>query len=156
LHVSASTPGTGAWVCVLFSVDLADSGKRHFYYGDTDTSPTWVAYTDDAIDNTVADWAVGAAANGSADWDGCFAEMWYKIGTYIDFSNEGNRRKFISEGGKPVFLGPTGSLPVGSAPDCYFHLADGEAVANFATNRGAGGDFTVTGTLATCGSSPSD
>ena len=156
LNMQAATPGTGTWVCLMFSCDLADTGKRQFYYGDTDTTPTVVAYTDDAIDNTVADWAVGAAANGTEDWDGCFAELWYKIGVYIDFSNEGNRRKFISEGGKPVYLGATGNLPTGAAPDCYFHLADGAAVAGFATNLGTGGNFAITGTLATCGSSPSD
>jgi hypothetical protein len=38
----------------------------------------------------------------------------------------------------------------------YHHLDNGEAVANFATNRGTGGNFTITGTLDTASTSPSD
>ena len=87
---------------------------------------------------------------------GFFAEVSFAFGQSLDFSIVSNRRKFLSAGGKPVFLGADGSLPTGTAPIIYQHLDDGEAVANFATNRGTGGDFTITGTLDTGSTSPSD
>jgi hypothetical protein len=66
------------------------------------------------------------------------------------------RQRFISADGKPVTLGPDGRLATGNVPLVYQHLADAESVANFATNRGGGGNFAITGALATASTSPSD
>lgn len=85
-----------------------------------------------------------------------YADVWFDATTRMDLSVESNRRKFITSGLCPVNLGTDGSTPTGTAPIIYFHLDDGEAVANFATNRGTGGNFTITGALATAGTSPSD
>ena len=54
-----------------------------------------------------------------------------------------NIAKFRGSDGKPMRILSDGSGPTGTAPLAYFHLDDGEAVANFALNRGTGGDFTV-------------
>ena len=112
--------------------------------------------TDDTVDYTVADWGVGATTAAAEKLNGCIADLYFAPGQYLDFSLVVNRRKFISASGKPVHLGTTGALPTGTAPLVYHHLDDGEAVANFATNRGTGGDFAITGTLDTGSTSPSD
>ena len=78
-------------------------------------------------------------------FNGALAEVYFAPGQYLYFSIASNRRKFISRTGKPVHLGTTGMLPTGTAPLVYHHLDDAEAVANFATNRGTGGNFTITG-----------
>jgi len=152
---TALSDGEGIWRCMMASFDLSDTGKRNLYFGDVDELDV-VTYTDDSIDFTLADWAVGALAAGTFKWDGCLAEVWFAPGQYLDFSVEANRRKFITAGGKPANLGADGSLPTGTAPLIYLHLNNGEAVENFATNRGTGGSFSITGTLDTASTSPSD
>lgn len=154
---SASVIAAGAtWKHVLASWDMAGgAGGRHLYINDA-SDLTVVTFTDDTIDYTQADWSAGARMDGNEKLDGCIAELYFAPGQYLDFSVVSHRRRFISGSGKPVFLGATGALPTGTAPLVYFHLDNGEAVANFATNRGTGGNFTITGTLTTGSTSPSD
>lgn len=143
------------WRHFLISIDLSDTAKRHLYVNDSsDINVT--TYTNDTLDFTQGDWVVGATHNNTLKLNGCLAELYFAPGQYLDFSLVSNRRKFISASGKPVHLGTTGALPTGTAPIVYQHLDDLEAVANFATNRGTGGDFSITGTLDTASTSPSD
>lgn len=135
-----------AWNCstgiaLLYTNDAADGS----------TTPT-----DDSLDYTVADFGSGAQPDGTEKLNGCIADLYFAPGQFLDLTIVANRRKFISASGKPVHLGTTGALPTGSAPLVYQHLDDGETVANFATNRGTGGNFTITGTLDTGSTSPSD
>jgi hypothetical protein len=146
----------GAWNHVILSVDVADTAKRHVYVNDVSAQGSWIAYADVAMDFTLTDIFFARTIAGTELLDGDIAEFYYAPGQYIDLSLVSNRRKFRSASGKPVHLGSTGSVPTGTAPAVYFHLDDGEAVANFATNRGTGGNFTITGTLATGSTSPSD
>lgn len=139
---------SATWLHILASWNLA-TAAAHLYISDVEDLAAGPTLTDDTIDYTVADWAVGVSM------DGCLAEVYFAPGQYLDFSVVTNRRKFVSSALKPVYLGTDGSLPTGTAPIVYFHLADAEAVANFATNRGTGGDFSITGTLATGSTSPS-
>ena len=108
------------------------------------------------IDYTLGNWSVGADTAGSNKMNGALAELYFAPNQYIDFSVEANRRKFITSTGKPAYIGTDGSLPTGTAPIIYLHLDDAEAVANFALNAGTGGNFTITGTLTTASTSPSD
>jgi hypothetical protein len=102
-------------------------------------------------------WHVGHRHDNDAwTWDGGIAELYFAHGQYLDFDTESNRRKFRDATGKPVSLGSNGSTPTGSTPLLYFHLDDGETANNFATNRAGGSNFSVSGTLSTHGSSPSD
>jgi hypothetical protein len=152
---SVNTYITGStWLHLLASWDLANAAG-HLYINDASdiSAPT---LTNDTIDYTLADWGVGAAPGGSFLMNGCMAEMYFAPGQYLDFSIELNRRKFITTSGKPAYLGADGSIPTGTAPIMYHHLDNGEAVANFATNRGTGGNFTITGTLDTASTSPTD
>ena len=127
----------------------------HVYVNDA-SDKNQVTLTDDTIDYTKEDCVVGAQGDGTFKFDGCLAELYFAPGQYLDFSIVANRRKFISASGKPIQLGRRGELPTGTAPLVYQHLDKGEAVANFATNRGPGGDFTITGTPDTGSTSPSD
>lgn len=146
---------TGTWNHVLGSVDLADTSKRHLYINDVNRLHVFT-YTNNTIDFTKADLGIGAACNGDNKIDGRLADVWVDYGTYINFADSNNRRKFISAAGKPVNLGANGELPTGAAPEIFLHLDDGQAAVNFATNRGTGGGFTVTGALSTGATSPSD
>ena len=157
LRINTTTaPSTTAWQCLMCSVDLADTGKRHLYLGDTDELNV-TTYTDDSMDFTVGDWAVGARPDGATKYNGGLAEMLFWAGAYIDFSVEASRRLFITATGKPV--NPTAAISSLGVPDVYFHLDKGETANNFVANneQGAdGGEFTVTGELSTYPSSPSD
>ena len=155
LTTTSSFATSATWFCCMSSWDLVDTAKRHLYIGDS-SEINVNTYTNDTIDYTVADWSVGAFGDVTQPFSGCFAEFWFAPGQYIDFSAEANRRLFFSASGKPVSLGTDGSTPTGTAPLVFFHLDNGEAVANFATNRGSGGNFTITGTLDTASTSPSD
>lgn len=137
------------WYHILASWDLAGP-TAHFYVNDAvpafDTSTT----TDDTLDYTRGN--VGLSTNDTGSpanrFNGCLSEIFFHT-TYIDLSVEANRRKFISATGKPVNLGATGSTPLGVQPLVYQKTGT-------QTNSGSGGNFTLTGALTACSSSPSD
>ena len=153
---SATTYTAGAtWLHVLASWDMATAGARHLYINDVDDLGSGPTFTNDTINYAgVANFAIGAATDGTAKFNGCLAELWFHT-TYIDITNVVNRRKFITAAGKPAYLGPTGIIPLGVVPLVYQHLDVGAAVATFGTNLGSGGGWTITGTLATGSTSPS-
>ena len=155
--IGTSVLGVSAtWLHILSSWDMA-SGTTHLYLNDVSDKTVINVPVNDNIDYTRTNWAVSAdTPTFSQKVDGCLAELYFAPGQYLDLSITENRRKFISATGKPVHLGVDGSLPTGTAPIVYLHLDNGEAVANFATNRGTGGNFTITGTLDTASTSPSD
>ena len=151
---SNTTYTAGAtWRNILASWNLA-TAAGHLYVTDTEDLAAGATLTDDSIDYTVADWAIGGQASGGTLFDGCLAEFYFAL-EYIDLSSTANRRKFISANGRPMVIGATGSFPTGTAAIVYQRVADGAAVATFATNLGTGGDFVITGTLATGSTSPS-
>lgn len=147
---------SATWVHLLASWDLAIT-TSHLYINDVSDKHVSSTQNNETLVYTHTQWRVGSdsAAVGSL-FNGAIADLYFAPGQYLDFSQVSNRRKFISASGKPVHLGTTGALPTGTAPIMYHHLDNGEAVANFATNRGTGGNFTITGTLDTASSSPSD
>lgn len=157
LNINSSAYVAGpTWRHVLISCDMANAASRHIYINDSSDLATVTTYTNDTIDNTRTQWTIGAHGDASQKMNGCLAELWFTQGVYTDFSIVDNRRKFISSSLRPVYLGNSGELPTGTSPICFHHLADAETVANFALNRGTGGNFTITGTLDTGSTSPSD
>lgn len=156
LHISSTSSYTAGatWRHVLASWDLATT-TAHLYVGDS-ADLTTTTLTNDTIDYTLDNWFIAKAAFLASRLNGCVADLYFAPGQYLDFSVTANRRKFISAGGKPVWMGVDGSLPTGTAPLVYQHLDNGEAVANFALNRGSANDFVITGTLDTSSTSPSD
>jgi len=147
------------WHHLLFGINNDAGGAVFSLYMDdaADEGSSSTQGAAEPIDFTLGEWAIGRNTSAGAETlNACLAELYFAPGQYLDFSNVYFRRKFISASGKPVHLGTTGALPTGTAPLVYHHIDDGEAVANFATNRGTGGDFTITGTLTTGSTSPSD
>lgn len=64
------------------------------------------------------------------------------------------RRKFIDAMGNPVPLGENGELPTGTAPAIFLHREAGADASTFVANRGTGGSFALTGTLAAVADTP--
>lgn len=154
-ETTSAYTASSSWLHVLSSWDV-NVPTYAIYVNDVLDTPAPTGSPGAALDLTEGNVWVGCNFNQLARMNGAIADLYFAPGQYLDFSLVSNRRKFISASGKPVHLGTNGSLPTGTAPIMYHHIDDGEAVANFATNRGTGGNFTITGTLDTASSSPSD
>lgn len=153
--ITTSTYAAGAtWYVMEASWDLAAT-TSHLYVNDAAPTLGTNTNTDDTIDYTKDNVGIAARGDGATKFSGCLAEVFFHT-TYIDLSVEANRRKFISATGKPVSLGADGSTPLGVQPLVYQRIADGAAASTFATNLGSGGNFTITGTLDVCSTSPTD
>lgn len=157
--VDAETSGTytdaDGWLNLLASWD-AELSLCHLYINDTDDLAASPSFNNTNIDYTHAEETVGALDGGGRELDADLAEVYFNIAEYIDLSVESNRRKFITTEGKPSNLGSDGSTPTGTAPILYLSLAAAAAVNTFATNKGAGGGMSITGTLTEASTSPSD
>jgi Concanavalin A-like lectin/glucanases superfamily len=141
LDISSSSLPYERWVNILCSCDMADTAKRHIYVDDVSDLDSIATYTNDTIDFTKADWAVGAAPDGARLLNGGLANLWFQPGLYTDFSVEANRRLFVLEGGFPADLGDDGSTPTGTSPLVYLS----GPIDDWHTNKGTGGGFTITG-----------
>ncbi len=138
------------WVHILAS--WTTGGATHLYV-DNVSNKTVLTNVSGNIDYTVSDVGVGAQIGGTQKTDGCLADFYFAPGQYLDFSDSANRAKFIDQTTlRPVALGAKGETPTGSQPLLYL----GRDYANFQTNLGSGGDFTVTGALERGTTSPSD
>lgn len=96
-------------------------------------------------------WWTGANHDTNQKITGALSELYFSVGTYMDFSILANRRKFITSSNRPAILGSNGSLPTGSQPLIYFKGSG----TGFNVNSGTGGDFTTLGTLTTPTTTPS-
>jgi len=152
--VSSSTftaSATWRWVALSWDTSSATTTENfvQLYVNDTQE-----AVDSDVANNPAAssstDHAVGAVPGGSNKYNGCLSEVFLHFGGSLDLSVEANRRKFIDSNGKPVDLGSDGSTPLGVTPLVY--APDGDP----SDNKGSGGNFTITGALTACSSSPSD
>lgn len=138
------------WVHVLASWDLGNN-KANLYINDVDDRAANPGILDGAICYASIKWGIGGLVDGQLEAD--VADLYAALGTYIDLSQTANRRKFIDEQKRPVFLGPGCVAPTGAAPTGCFV---GDTAAWF-TNQGAGGGMIVQGNgLATAPSGPSD
>ena len=127
------------WYHCLFSLDCNNpTTARHLYIDDVNSLFANFV-NNDTIDFTIADWSFGAKADGTAKWDGGFAEFWLAPGVYLDFSVASNRRKFITSTLRPMGLGASGDIPTGTSPRVWFR-SDGSIA-----NNGTGGTFTTKG-----------
>lgn len=141
----------GNWHHVLFSVDTA-AGEAGLYVDEV-SQGSFTFFNNNAIDFTWSDWGIGVKpTNGWNPYIGQMADVWFDTGTYINFSSAENRRKFISENGMPMYLGPDGSIPTGSSPDIFLS----SSTDNWHVNNGTGGGFTENGTLTYSSSRPGD
>ena len=136
------------WRHVLASWDLAANSS--FIYVDDASSQTVTTRVNSNINYTTLDHIFGYWLWGGSKMNGCLSEFYFNNSAYMDLSVEANRRKFISVTGTPVSLGVNGALPTGASPIIYLKDASG----SFQTNYGTGGNFTVTGALSTCSTTP--
>lgn len=130
-------PDTG-WHHLLWSFDLADPAKRHFYLDDV-PGGTWPVYLDQAIQFAAADLGIGANPAGNNKWRGDIADVWLRFGgPMIDFSIEANRRLFITAERRPA-------NPAGWPAGAQVQLHGG--VDEWHVNKGSGEGFTENGAL---------
>ena len=147
IRSATANTDTSGWHHYLMSLDMSDSGKRHIYVDDSEDFGVATPYADEELDFTKGDHSVGATTTPTGRYDGCLSELWNGQGVYFDFSDEGNRRKFISSDLKAVDLGSDGSRPNGTAPIIYLANPFG----TFELNLGAAPeDYSVTGALTDC------
>lgn len=154
---TAYTAGA-TWLHLLYSWDTnfsAGNKIAHLYVnGVNDKGTVTDADTAFDCDYTWTDMRIGAAIVPSPvqKFDGCMSEFYFAPGQFLDFSDPSNRLKFRKSNGKPQDLGSDGSTPTGTAPKVYLK----NAAASFGNNSGTGGNFTITGSLDTASTSPSD
>ncbi len=136
------------WVHILCSCDMSDTAKRFIYLNDVSDLATITTYANDTLDMTENEWAVGGSPDGATKAACDMADLMFWP-TYVDFSVTANRRLFIDAAHKPV--NPSGAVATLGTPLVFLQ---GPA-ANFNTNLGGGGNFTVHGTLTEAATSPS-
>lgn len=139
------------WLHILASWDVnALTGKLYINGADDEASPS---LTNDTLDYTRGNHWIGRTAYDIQKFDGDLAEFWLAQ-EYLDLSVAANRAKF-STGRRPANLGTDGSRPTGNSPIIYLSSRPGDLAANFGTNKGTGGNFSITGTLAISSTPPS-
>lgn len=123
---------------IVLSVDLTDSAKRHVYVNGADAGPSWTTFFNDNINIACADWAVGAAADGSGKLNGQMADP-MMFASYVDLSVQANRELFILAG-EPV--APAAAIASLGTPLIAMTATTSAA---WPTNNGSGGGFTEHG-----------
>lgn len=130
------------WTSVLVSLDLTNTANRAVYLNGVAASVTWSVYTNDFIDFTTASWVVGADVALANKFNGDMSVL--LDNTYIDFSNEVNRLKYIDGLGFPTDVTAKISRGLLSTPALYLTSRD---LNNLGVNTGYGGNLTVTATI---------
>ena len=150
---TATFPTAGGWTHCLIAVDAANSITQIFI-DDAAAALDSSGFVERDIDwaSSVIHFLVGVATTVPGSISNVFLAELYVTNEFLDISDESNRRKFISSGGKPVDLGSDGSDPTGTAPLIYLT----GATATWHVNKGSGGGFTEVGALTDASSSPSD
>jgi hypothetical protein len=136
---SSSTYASDTWHTIMASIDISDSSKRSVYVNGVEDSGTWSQYDTSATIDMSHGYCYIGKWGGS--WDGLLGNI-YLHQSYIDFSQETNRHKFVDQLGFPRDL--TQQIEDGDVPEplVYMPFDDWD---NMGKNNGTGGDFTVTG-----------
>ncbi|MGI0010477.1 MAG: hypothetical protein ACREAE_03665, partial [Nitrosopumilaceae archaeon] len=147
INTTATYTASSTWLHILASWDLNVGGARHIYINDV-SDITQTTFTNDTIDYTVADWAVGALPDGTSKLNSALQQLFFNT-TYVDLSVTANRRKYISSFLEQTPFGSVGQLPLGNIKPLIF-AEDGDVTGNV----GSGGTFTLVGTLDKTTSAP--
>lgn len=155
LKTSSSITTSSGWVHVLSSWDNSIDAYHLYINNSSDSnSPSG---TGASIIYSATNHFIGISSGLGNKLNASLADFYFNMSEYIDLSNSSNRAKFINQSTlKPVNLGATGSIPTGTAPIIFQRCDDGAAASTFATNLGTGGNFSITGSLTTSPTSPSD
>ncbi len=130
------------WHHVMWSFDLTNAARQHFYVDGADAGAYCSSYTNDVFD-FLTGFNFGEGFGGW--YAGAVADFWYDLDTYTDLSIAANREKFRSASGQAVYLGANGEIPNGTAPHLFF---SGDT-ASWHTNKGTLGGFTAYGAALT-------
>jgi hypothetical protein len=125
------------WLHFAASVDLSDSGKRHFIVNGVEAG-TWNTYTDDTIAFTNQEWALSALQSSpeTEKFTGVVGRLWFEDDLYVDLAtNLALVWDTSGETGMPVYLGPSGESITGSPPILF------QASNDWLTAYGTGGNF---------------
>ena len=147
-HSTTTFASGAAWYNVILSVDLATARVQMVIDGVAETPTVDVGPTDDTIDWTQTEHAVGAQATGGTKWNGCMSDTYVNFAESVDLDESDNIGAFISPNGNPVDLGADASFPTGSQPILAFLGGDPS------TNIGFGGNLVNQAALSACGTSP--
>ena len=132
--VAENVLATGSWFTVMYGTR---SGKTSIYlYKDGALlSSRTNTNTYSAIDITTNKNYIGRFQD-EFEHDGQIGCVWFDT-TYIDFTQEANRNKFIDQLGYRANLGADGSNPTGNQPLIYLNND-----IHLGTNLGSGGNYT--------------
>ena len=130
------------WTSILLSIDLSNTSNRSVYLNGVSASVTWTTYTNDTIDFTNASWVVGADVAFGNKFAGSMSLM--MDNTYIDFTSEVNRLKYIDGLSYPLSINEQVTKGIITKPALYLTFED---TSNLGLNSGYGGNLTVNGTL---------
>lgn len=128
-------------------IDLTNTAKRFIFVNGVQQTVSWSYYTNDTIAWTSYDLPtlgsnIGSGGSYVAYLQGFLSEF-YMTTSYIDFSQEANRLLFIDAFGYPTNLPAAITGLTVPEPTIYMRFPP----TSFGTNSGAGGNFTVNGTI---------
>ena len=134
------------WNINFISFDLSDTSKRiHWLQNSVRSNAVtrnYGTYINDVIDLSVDDFIIGGRKhNGVNRFSGDFG-FTYVSTTFIDFSQEANRNKFVDQLGYPRDL--TQQIEDGDIPNPLVYMKFDDPAA-LGTNSGTVGNFTVLG-----------
>lgn len=139
---TATVTADGNWHHILIAWDLATAANQIYIDGAASNSAQ--TNNNNNIDYTETTYRIGSDVVGNG-LNADISEYYLAYNQTLDITNAANRAKFRTAGGKPENLGPNGETPIGTTPTIYLK----NVYSSFGVNSGAGGDFTVHGTLAT-------
>ena len=147
VHATTRTYLAGSgWHWFGFSWNLS-AGLAIGYVDDIE-APAATTLTDDTIDYTTGNWAIGALTNGNSKFNGDLSGLLFHT-SFLDLSLLANRRKLITSNRRPATITGDASSVLGVQPLIW--APNGDA----SNNLGSGGNFTTTGALTASSSSPS-
>ena len=156
LQSSSAWTVSSGWHHVLSSWDAGNTTANLYINGSDDEDTAASIKIDGTLDYTLADHHFFADNSGNQKVNADVAEFYLAFNQFLDITQSANRLKFRTADGKPADLGADGSAPTGSSPTLYCSVRPGDAASAFATNRGTGGNLSITGSLASASTSPSD
>ena len=142
---SSSNTATG-WVTILISIDNASTSTRHYYVDGSNSDTSFGTYSNSSYSIDDGNLVVGGIQTGTDDFGSFLASdiaFVYFNESYIDFSQESNRNKFIDQLGYPRDLTKQISDGDIANPLVYLKMENTSALG---ANSGTGSNFAYKGT----------
>ena len=142
---SSGSQVNNEWNINFISFDLSDTSKRIHWLQNSavnnEVPRNYGTYIDDVINLSSNDFVIGENEREGAHFSGDFG-FTYVSTTFIDFSQEANRNKFVDQLGYPRDL--TQQIEDGDIPNPLIYMKFDDTAA-LGTNSGTAGNLTVTG-----------